>query len=52
MYYSVRSLELLVEGSLNGRELVLGDLRVEADLGLCPSVHAHRVHLPGILGES
>jgi hypothetical protein len=40
--------QIAIQGSLNGGKLVLGDLGVEADLGLGAGVHADRVHLPGM----
>ncbi len=40
--------QIAIQGSLDGGELVLGDLGVETDLGLGAGVHADRVHLPGM----
>ena len=41
--------EVLVQASLQGGELVLGDLRVEGDLGLGASVYAAGKHVTGVL---
>ena len=43
--------QVAVQGPLNGGELVLGDLGVEAHLGLGAGVHADPVNLPGVLQE-
>jgi hypothetical protein len=44
--------QIAIQGSLDGGKLVLGDLGVEADLGLGAGVHADCVHFPGVLEES
>ena len=41
--------EVLVQAPLQGGELVLGDLRVEGDLGLGARVHAAGKHVSGVL---